>query len=558
MAEQKKSSGIYREYGWHRSIMDIADKARENGLVLYGAGFWGEIAFRLFRLFDVTPLCYCDDAIEKIGSEYCGIPICSPETAAAHYPNAEYIVCVDETMSVKDWNRTNRTHMLDRLKDLGVYSADCEMHLLYYVWLLDIGLECFEKEGVHSGQSDKAFLWEDVKNIILVNNMSNSGVWYFEQLMDGHPNILFVPYLPWLERQYIRRLQYLEGAELLIEIMAQLRGYFHQEYEELPCVGQDRFQNFCVDENGNTRKDVYIDPKAFAEQLWRQFGGEAKLESYGQMIRIIYAAYNNCLGKEKRQGEDYWMFYDVHVPDLQFETMYEDLRKSGFKRIEILFVVREPVQHLYSWIVRTAIRLRKNPVMHRGWISAVLHADLGCILEKKGRITEVRGVRFEDLKYRPEETLRSICEWLQIAYSDTLLKTTTNGVEVYFPANTPEGVKYITGVDTTAVSKQQFSEVMTIWDEARLNMLFAKFKQAYGYGSDVPAIQEFDDSAIEKILEKNFKFADIVQELLQERSREEEQYDVNAFVKSIFREYIDSHKTEMEYFDYIKPKEQRG
>ena len=93
---------------WHRSFLYCLNEAKHRGLCLYGAGYWGGIALRLFSLFSVTPLCYCDDDESKIGKTFHNIPVLSLKDAAASYPNAVYIVCIDQTESYGLWGRVHQ------------------------------------------------------------------------------------------------------------------------------------------------------------------------------------------------------------------------------------------------------------------------------------------------------------------------------------------------------------------------------------------------------------------------------------------------------------------
>lgn len=45
----------------------------------------------------------------------------------------------------------------------------------------------------------------------------------------------------------------------------------------------------------------------------------------------------------------------------------------------------------------------------------------------------------------------------------------------------------------SSVGKKDFSEIFTLWDEARLNMIYAKFKRAYGYECLTPDFDSFSE-----------------------------------------------------------------
>lgn len=118
--------------------------------------------------------------------------------------------------------------------------------------------------------------------------MSNSGSYYLEQLLDGHPNILSLPYsgqVFW--NVYENRLKTLEGEELLYEMMAQMLGYLHSQYENLFCIREHKFEEYCVNQDGEFIYDVLIDPTEFYYRLKEQFEDNIKLNSYAQMLKYM-------------------------------------------------------------------------------------------------------------------------------------------------------------------------------------------------------------------------------------------------------------------------------
>lgn len=537
---------------WHRSILECVDKGKKRGLCLYGAGYWGEVAFKVFQKLGITPTCYCDDNPEKWNQKKNDLPIYSLEQGVERYPEAVYIVCIDETKKKGSWDREKQKHMVERLKSLGVYDRNTELRILYYVFLLDIS--SLDQVG-EAREIEDNIKEEDIQNIILFNNMSNSGSYYLEQLLDGHRNILCLPYSETLENVYVNRMQYLEGDELLIEMMAQMLGYLHSEFEQLYCVGQHRFQGYCVNQEGHFIKDIYIDPTIFIQQLKLQLGDNRKLKSYAHMLKVYFAAYNNCLGKKKEKNTEYWIFYHMHLPNYDPSTMYAHLNADEFKRVENLIIIREPVQHCYSWIRRFVMKEKNNAAVKKEAFSHIINSELGIMLEKKKGFENVKAIKFEDLKSKPEETLKSLCRWIDIPYMDSLKSTTVNGIEIYFPALTPDGMKYITGNDQTPVACVRFTEAMTLWDETRLNMIFSSFKKAYGYENSIPEFLEFSREQLKDILKRDFKFATLVEELICEKGAEDERYNVNEWIKKLFMEYIESHQKEKEYYPCILPED---
>lgn len=372
---------------WHRSFLSCVNEARKRGLCLYGAGFWGDMAFRLFSLFGVIPVCYCDDDDLKIGKLLNGIIILTLQDAAVQFPNAVYIVCVDQTETWGLWGRVHQKKMIDNLKSYNLYDRNSELRLAFYVYLADIngteGIQC-SKRNLCNYNTDEMFWWNDLRNLAIVNNMSNSGVWFFAQLLDMHSHILCLPYCKTLENIYINRLQYLEGDELVIEMAAQALGYFKSAYENLKCIGQHKFENYCIDKKGDVLREAYIEPVAFLSNLYMQFrDGEIKLQSYGQMLKIYFAAYNNCLNRKCFHDINYWMVYDMHTPAYDVSSEYENLAENEFDRIENFILVREPVQHCYSWVNRAIVHAGNNVAAQKWFIADIIKSELGKNLERK-------------------------------------------------------------------------------------------------------------------------------------------------------------------------------
>lgn len=543
---------------WHKSFLHCLNEAKRRGLCLYGAGYWGELTLRLFSLFSVTPVCYCDDNISKTGKTFHDIPVLSLKDAVALYPNAVYIVCIDQTETYGLWGRVHQKKMLSNLKTYNVYDSNSELRPAFYLFLIDIngtnGIENSKKQ-FSSFDKDERFYWSHLKNLIVANNMSDSGVWFFVQLLDMHSHILCLPCCPTLENVYENRLQYLEGDELIIEMAAQALGYFKSEFENLACVGQHKFENYCIDKDGQNITSAYIEPQEFLSNLYSQFPkNNIKLTSYSQMLKIYFASYNNCIHRKCDPNIDYWMVHDMHVPNYDIRNEYKYLSADEFDRIEHIMLVREPVQHCFKWVKRAILHSGNNTAAKREFISNIIKSELGINIEKKEKFDNLHIIKFEDIKYNGEITLQALCEFLQIPFEKTMLQTTLNGIEVYFPAQTKEGVQYISGFDTASVQQNDFSELLTPWDETRLNIIYAMFKKALGYPVKYPSFCEFKTETIEDILKEDFKFATIIQEMVNKHLEKSEQYDVNIFLRELFTDYIKQYgKDSVSYYNCISP-----
>ena len=535
---------------WHRSLLDVVEKAKKNGLILYGAGFWGMMSLDIFRLFEINKIYFCDDDYEKQGTQMNGIKIMSLEQAVTKFQEAVYVVCIDETSLNSKTQIKNRQYMLARLHNYELYTKHSEIHMSYYTFLLDMDINIFNRTSAESRSG--RIKTNQLKKLILFNNMSNSGAYYCEQLLDGHPEMVFLPYVESMERVYLKRLQLLEGKELLIEIMAQLYGYFKSQFNYLDIIGQHKFNGYCIDCNGEYEKRVYIDANVFLEYIILAFGesdnGKIKFSSYGHMLKVLFAAYSNAIGK-KNIKDEYWIFYHMHLPAFDVSEMYNTLNEKEFNRIENLIIIRDPIQHLYSWIKRFVLQQKKVSVATGTFFEMILKSDLGLMLEKKEKFENVKAVRFEDLKYNNRSTLENLCRWLGIEWDEILTKTTLNGIEIYFPVTVEGKVEYITGNDTRTVNQRDYTGVMTKEDEKRFAIIFSKFRKAYNYSNKV---FDFSDIDVHELLRQDFKYYSLISQLIEEAGDTVSiENSPRIQGRKVFSEYIENYRNDTEYYDFL-------
>lgn len=515
------NSGVTEFY---KSICSVSDHAGEQGLVLYGAGFWGETACRIFSLFQVYPACFCDDDPAKQGTlfhfEGREIPIVSLDEAARRFPHAVYIAAATSGRGKA------RGRMNSRLKERGLLSADSGFHPLRYLFLLEGGMEALKCRTV-PGERD--FTPERIQHIIVLNHMMNSGIVYFDTLMDGHPNILNIAMLGCatdLERIYAERLQYLEGAELVMETASQMTPYFLTRFPDT-VFGEAVYrpaERFLHNRLGEPEERVYVEPGRFIASLQGVLPETGRV-SYGYLLKAVFAAYQNAAGKAYVPGADCWILYDRHQENYDMGEM-DALRVSeAFQRLEYWFIIREPVQHIFSWIKRVILDVkdvRPDSVWYEGMPSVYLNrfsCDLGIFLEKteKNRDKTVRIVRFEDVKKNTRNTMQSICGRMGIPFDECLLDTSVNGAAVYFPSVGKGDISarqrdVIASRDTTAVDRRDFSALLSSYDILRLNLACRNFKNAYGYSCDAPDYRTFSEAFLEELFREPFRFEPVLDE----------------------------------------------
>ena len=422
---------------FYPSIMNLADSAKIKGLVLYGAGFWGEVAVKIFQMFDLTPICFCDDIkkgqIKRIMTNrgMVEIPIVSLKHAARNHPEAIYIA----TVSNIGGEKSERYKLNSRLKAYGLLSGYSGFHPNRYTFLLDTGLN-------FSARDEKnAFSSEDISGIIVANHMGNSGSIFFNTLVDGHPNILNIVFLGGqtrLEILYEKRLQYLSGRELAIEISSQMQPYFTSSlgyncFAKSEKIGEVYFLN----SEGKPDREIYIDPKIFIEYLYCEIEDCCNI-TYGKLLKSVYVAYANTIGRRKCAGTKYYLYYDMHNMNCPISKLCRFFSRSEFDNIFYLYIIRNPIQQIYSFLKRCIIEAEpdvRRYMLRYEFASRFLSGIGRMLINTEGHTVNVRGIRFEDIKRNPVDMMHKFCLWLDVPYNSALEETTVNGHRSYFPGS---------------------------------------------------------------------------------------------------------------------------
>ena len=553
---------------YYSSIFEISDHCRKKGLVIYGAGFWGIQMLQIFSKFCIAPLMIADDDAEKQGSFFnecgvsdkqTGIRIVSLDEAASTYPNAVYI-------SAATPDKENQLELMNgNLKKRGLLTKFSGFLPMKYMVMLYGGLEALNKPEKIKNNN---FTAEHLNNIIVFNHMSNSGSIYFNTLIDNHPNILNITNFgiaSVLQTAYDIRLKNLKEKELVIETAAQLFKYFKWEFpvetfeQRCYCRIADRY---FMNEQGRPEQRVYVDGAKFISWLSAELNDKGYV-TLGFLLKAVFSAYNNTIGKNYVPGETYWLFYENHKRNFQIESL-DSYINSDFYKIEYWFIIREPVQHIFSllkFIMTIDKRFPKLPMGYYSnpvFLTDVFSSDLGLMLQKNehNKDKTVRVVRFEDVK-REEHYMKAVCSVLNIPYDDCLQETSFNGIPVYFPTTDSSGKAIVvSGNDQTAVRRKDFSELLSSFDIFRINLVTQDFKRHFGYKVDVPHFSEFSDECLRELFKVPFKFEALLNEKCQ-IAMEDGYYskgevpECHNYIADLFLEYMKSGKQEM-FDDVIK------
>lgn len=523
------------ENDWHNGILEIVSAVKEAGFVIYGVGEYGELTYDIFRLWNLTPLCFADDSdiYHTNGAAFkTDIPIRSLDEAVNTYPNAVFIRADSNQYSSIQGLGDIVNSKTEKLIKLGVCGRYTRFQPLRYKFLVlyasEMGIESFNDiEGilecvyVRQNQFDRYKM-----NAVIFQSFVNvSGSLMFAQLCDGHPQFLSLPLILettdrleiGLASAFLYRLRNLSGLSLAIEIMAQIPFLIK---------GCEKIDWFLDIDGNEITENIQLSSVSLFNALYAQVRPNKKL-SFGDIFKAIHCAYANASGKIYNSEVKYYIFYHLHA--WGFRGLYW---RDFFEKVYYLNTIREPLRSSLSLIRMIISNCRNGDVYEKNSVNnAVLYA--GCywlnkhsdgsyhylqlcsfdncekgyidmptclliestleekidylshaILDSMGDST-IYFLKFEDLKLSLNKTMHSLCKLLDIEFDPILLETTANGIKIYESTNYISNdlrTRAIDQKDMISMQSVDYKKYMSEYDMERIKIIFKEIANYFFYG----------------------------------------------------------------------------
>jgi tetratricopeptide (TPR) repeat protein len=249
----------------------------------------------------------------------------------------------------------------------------------------------------------------------------------------------------------------------------------------MTCVGEDRSESLSLD------RDIFCSE---ALRLLKRLG---KIDP-GSFLQVVHAAFEKVLGATTQK---HTIFYHIHDPDnfakLNFLRFAPDAR--------LVMMVREPIQSCESWVRSD---FEKNDGIR---MAARIVGMLFAIDQVAFRAHNSLGVRLEDLKKRPEETMQSLCSWLGVTETPSLYQMTAQGKKWWGDPTSPDydGSKAMAPFDD-ASTKRRIGVVFSEMDQFVLRTLFYPFSVRFGYREPTPGQFKKDLNEVRLLLNDMLDF----------------------------------------------------
>ncbi len=306
------------------------------------------------------------------------------------------------------------------------------------------------------------------KGILLGRIPGWSGNVFFRGVMDGHPEVLTIPYSDLNENlfYYCVRLSNIDSDKILPE--------FWEMYDDEACSRERYFQ----------------DSERFEESVKRMIQIKKRFTSQ-ELFVIFHIAYIEMLSGEQ-------------VVDISKLIIYWEPH----------FVPRNEFPFFSWWledekILGQTIALRRNNIVRTGSACArklegrpesayrVMFMDMSEANESYPQHqywTEFK-MRFEDIKVNSKEKLMEICERIGIKWSDTMLQTTSVGKPLTYRGSVDFDLKSVFN---------NYEDFLSEFDRFRISIACSPYQKRYGYVYE--NCLKFSRRELQELFLKPFRF----------------------------------------------------
>ena len=344
--------------------------------------------------------------------------------------------------------------------------------------------------------------------LIALLHFGRSGTGLLHSLIDGHPEVSTLPSI------------YLRGffnAGVWNKISAdgwrKLPERFADEFAVLFDANSSKSTPGILGENSatlgrkegmtnvgeNRNESLSLDRDQFCSEALRLMEQYTTIDPR-LFLLVAHAAFEKVLGAKTNK---HTVFYHLHASNdfatLNFLRYIPDAR--------LIMMVREPVQSCESWVRYPFGDNDYNKVVH--WIRSMLFA----IDQIAFRTLDSVGVRLEDLKTKPEATLRSLCTWMGIKETPSLYRMTAQGKKWWGdPTSLDYDANKAMAPFDEASTQRPVGVIFSEQDQFILKTLFYPFSVRFGYREADPVAFERDLKKVRPLFDELLDFEKVISE----------------------------------------------
>ena len=260
------------------------------------------------------------------------------------------------------------------------------------------------------------------------------------------------------------------------------------EKEGFTAMGEDRDTPLTLD------REEFVGHLSEIIQGYRDF-------NQGQFFEAVHAAYEQTRGRDF--GEKSLIFYHLHKIDTYSLANF----LKYYPGAQLLTILRNPLQSCESWAVKKSNDVQTNNFKTYADIVGKITTML-LDLHTPAYLTQSSvGIRLEDIKTSPEETMGCLCDYLGIRVSPTLYSSSMQGLKWWGdPSSNLYGktqTEYEPASDPTGMKVGSF---FSDHDQLILSTLFYPLSSRFGYVETDGSRFRKDLDEIRPYLEKPLDF----------------------------------------------------
>jgi len=309
---------------------------------------------------------------------------------------------------------------------------------------------------------------DSVNRVVCIMSYTSSASGLMASLFDNHPNVLMFPdnvissfQVFWKENNSLSLDslidKFLERYTTIFDARTTPEGL-----EGSAETGESRgFTTLGLDRNEHLEVN-----RILFRSYMTEFVGDNHPVSRKLFFQAMHLAYSKALGQKVI---DPIIVFGLH--NLTFPERYKGLIED-FSDVYFLTMVRDPLR-------ATASRFRRQikvgvAISHFKKIMSGI--SRGGVTSSSTTQNRWRAIRMEDLHQSPDETMKNICNWIDLPWSNVLLESTIHGKKWW---NEKQSIQ-VSGFNT-AFTSQNFDEYLSQLDRIRLSVLLSRKCASWNY-----------------------------------------------------------------------------
>lgn len=300
-----------------------------------------------------------------------------------------------------------------------------------------------------------------------------SGNFFFRGIMDGHPEILMIPYSDLNTNlfYYCIRLAGCDSDEILPK--------FWKMY----------------DVETASKENYFTDVEKF-EESFKRMASLKKVFTSQELFIMFHIAYEEMLsGKQFCDVSDLIVYWEPHYiarDEFPFFALWLEDKKINGQTVRLR---RNNMMRTGSACERAASGYSYRQTVMYG-VMFLEEVDSDTVGERcPCQYWAEHKLRFEDIKVYSKDTLMKVCEWLGISWSDSMMKTTELG----------EACSYRGSLDFDLQPVFKKSEdFLSEFDRLRISIACSPYQKKYGYTYE--NCMKFSRKELQEMFLKSFFF----------------------------------------------------